>query len=73
MAAPTGSVSLNSQTITNVADPVNFKMQQTKGFVDSSQGLDVKDSCVAATTGNITISTALNNGDTFRWCYSFNN
>ena len=37
----------------------------TKGYVDGvSQGLDIKDSCVAATTANITISTALNNGDT---------
>ena len=65
MAAPTGSVSLNSQTITNVADPVNAQDAATKGFVEAtSQGLDVKDSCVAATTANITISTALNNGDT---------
>jgi hypothetical protein len=65
MAAPTGSVSLNSQTITNLADPVNTQDAATKGFVEAtSQGLDVKGSCVAATTGNITISTALNNGDT---------
>ena len=65
MAAPTGSVSLNSQTITNVADPVNAQDAATKGFVEAtSQGLDVKYSCVEATTGNITISTALNNGDT---------
>ena len=65
MAAPTGSVSLNSQTITNLADPVNASDAATKSFVEAtSQGLDVKDSCVAATTANITISTALNNGDT---------
>ena len=65
MAAPTSSVSLNSQTITNLADPVNTQDAATKGFVEAtSQGLDVKDSCVAATTANITISTALNNGDT---------
>ena len=65
MAAPSASVSLNSQTITNLADPVNTQDAATKGFVEAtSQGLDVKDSCVAATTGNITISTALNNGDT---------
>ena len=65
MAAPTGSVSLNSQTITNLSDPVNTQDAATKGFVEAtSQGLDVKDSCVAATTTNITISTALNNGDT---------
>jgi len=36
----------------------------TKGYVDSvSEGLDVKGSCVAATTANITIATALNSGD----------
>ena len=65
MAAPTGSVSLNSQTITNLADPVNASDAASKSFVEATaQGLDVKDSCVAATTGNITISTALNNGDT---------
>ena len=64
MAAPSGSVSLNSQTITNLGAPVNATDAATKSFVESTaQGLDVKDSCVAATTGNITISTALNNGD----------
>ena len=65
MTAPTGSVSLNSQTITNLADPVNTQDAATRGFVEAtSQGLDVKDSCVAATTANIVIATALNNGDT---------
>ena len=65
MAAPTGAVSLNSQKITNLAAPVNSNDAATRGFVESTaQGLDVKDSCKAATTGNITISTALNNGDT---------
>ena len=65
MAAPTGAVSLNSQKITNLAAPVNSNDAATRGFVESTaQGLDVKDSCKAATTGNITIGTALNNGDT---------
>ena len=65
MAAPTGSVSLNSQTITNLGAPVNASDAATKSFVESTaQGLDVKDSVVAATTANITISSALNNGDT---------
>ena len=64
MAAPTSSVSLNSQTITNLSDPVNTQDAATKGFVEAtSQGLDVKDSVKVATTGNITISTALNSGD----------
>ena len=65
MAVPTGSVSFNSQNITNVADPVNAQDAATKGFVEAtSQGLNVKNSCVVATTANITISTALNSGDT---------
>jgi len=64
MAAPTGSVSMNSQTITDLADPVNTQDAATKGFVEATaQGLDVKDSCKVATTGNITIATALNNTD----------
>ena len=65
MAAPTGSVSFNSQTITNVADPTADHMAANKGYVDGvAQVLDIKHSVQAATTGNITIATALNNGDT---------
>ena len=62
--APDGSVSLNSQKITNLATPTADGDAASKSYVDGvSQGLDVKASCIAATTGNITISTALNNGD----------
>ena len=64
MTAPSGSVGLNGQTITGLGAPVNATDAATKSFVESTaQGLDVKDSCVAATTANITISTALNSGD----------
>ena len=63
--APDGAVSLNSQKITNLATPTADGDAASKSYVDGvSQGLDVKDSCVAATTANITIATALNNGDT---------
>ena len=63
--APDGAVSLNSQKITNLATPTADGDAASKSYVDGvAQGLDVKDSCVAATTANITISTALNNGDT---------
>ena len=63
--APDGSVSLNSQKITNLATPTADGDAASKSYVDGvSQGLDVKDSVVAATTANITISSALNNGDT---------
>ena len=64
MTAPSGSVGLNGQTITGLGAPVNATDAATKSFVESTaQRLDVKDSCVAATTANITISTALNSGD----------
>ena len=63
--APDGAISANSQKITNLATPTADGDAASKSYVDGvSQGLDVKDSCVAATTGNITISTALNNGNT---------
>ena len=57
MAAPTASVSFNSQTITDVADPVNDQDAATKLYVDTvAQGLDPKDAARAGTTGNITLS-----------------
>lgn len=63
--APDGAVSLNSQKITNLADPTADADAANKGYVDGvAQGLDIKDSVRAATTANITISSALNNGDT---------
>ena len=65
LTAPDGAVSLNSQKITNLADPTADADAANKGYVDGvAQGLDIKESCQAATTANITISTALNNGDT---------
>jgi hypothetical protein len=57
MAAPTAAVSLNSQRITNLAEPSASTDAATKNYVDSvAQGLDVKTSVVAATTANITLS-----------------
>ena len=65
MTAPNGAVSFASQKITNLADPTADADAANKGYVDGvAQGLDIKDSCQAATTANITIATALNNGDT---------
>lgn len=57
MAAPTASVSLNSQKITNLATPTADADAATKAYVDATkQGLDVKDSVRVATTANITLS-----------------
>jgi len=63
MAAPTSAVSLNSQKITGLADPTADADAANKGYVDGvAQGLDVKDSVVATTTANGTLSTAFANG-----------
>jgi hypothetical protein len=65
MAAPAGAVSLNSQKITNLADPTADADAANKGYVDGvAQGLDVKDSVVATTTANGTLASAFANGQT---------
>jgi hypothetical protein len=57
MAAPTGSVSLNSQKITNLAAPVNSGDAVNKQYADAlSSSLDIKASVYVATTANITLS-----------------
>jgi hypothetical protein len=57
LAAPTASVSLNSQKIISLATPTADTDAATKGYVDSvAQGLDAKQSVRAATTANITLS-----------------
>lgn len=56
-AVPTGDVAFNAKKITGLADPTSDQDAATKYYVDSvAQGLDVKASVVAATTGNITLS-----------------
>ncbi len=56
-AAPTAAVSMNSQRITNLADPTGAQDAATKGYVDAAvNGTDWKQSVRAATTANITLS-----------------
>jgi hypothetical protein len=63
MAAPAAAVSMNSQKITGLADPTADADAANKGYVDGvAQGLDVKDSVVATTTANGTLSSAFANG-----------
>lgn len=58
-AAPTTSVSLNSNYITNLLDPVNPQDASTKRYVDLAvQGLNTKTACLAASVGNLTLSGA---------------
>lgn len=59
MAAPTGSVSLNNQKITNLAAPVNAGDAVNKSYADAlTSSLDIKASVRVATTANITLSGA---------------
>lgn len=55
----------NSNKITNLAAPTNSGDAANKAYVDAvSEGLHIHAAAVAATTGNINLSTALENGDT---------
>jgi len=65
LAAPTSSFSMNSQKITSLATPTSDSDAATKAYVDAATaGLNVHASVQAATTANITLASALENGDT---------
>ena len=62
--ASSKTIDMGANKVTGVAEPVAASDAATKAYVDAVKtGLDVKDSVRVATTANITIATALNNGD----------
>jgi hypothetical protein len=65
LSVPTSSFSMNSQKITSLATPTDATDAATKAYVDAvTEGLHIHTSVVAATTANVDLSTALENGDT---------
>ena len=65
LAVPTGSFSMNSQKITNLGTPSASTDAATVAYVDAATaGLNVHASVKTATTENITLATAVENGDT---------
>jgi hypothetical protein len=65
MAVPTASVALNAQKITGLATPTDATDAATKAYVDAvTEGLHIHPSVIAATTANVTLASALENGDT---------
>lgn len=65
MAVPTADVSMNGQTLTNLADPTNAQDGATKSYVDTqvaavAAGLDFKDSAkvLAVADGNLSTDFA---------------
>ena len=62
MAAPTASVSMNSQKIINLLDPTNPQDAATKNYVDSvATGLTTKAAVLVATTGALPTNTFSSN------------
>lgn len=65
IAAPTATVSMGSQVVSNVAAPVSGTDAANKTYVDNAiTGLDAKASVKAATTSAGTLATSFENGDT---------
>ena len=64
MASPTATVSANNQRIASVGTPTADTDAATKAYVDATkQGLNVKDPVRVASTANVAIASALENGD----------
>jgi hypothetical protein len=65
VGAPTAAVSMATYKITSLGTPTDATDAATKAYVDSvTEGLHIHESVVAATTANVTLASALENGDT---------
>ena len=65
LTAPTGSFSMNSQKITNLGTPTTDYDAATKAYVDAAvNNINVHESVVAATTANVNLTNAVDNGKT---------
>jgi hypothetical protein len=65
VGAPTGNVSMATYKITSLGTPTDGTDAATKAYVDSvTEGLHIHESVVAATTTNVNLANALENGDT---------
>jgi hypothetical protein len=64
VGAPTGNLSLATYKITSLGTPTDATDAATKAYVDSvTEGLHIHEAAVAATTANVNLSNALENGD----------
>jgi len=65
VGAPTGNVSMATYKITSLGTPTDSTDAATKAYVDSvTEGLHIHESARAATTANVNLANALENGDT---------
>jgi hypothetical protein len=64
VGAPTGNLSLATYKITSLGTPTDATDAATKAYVDSvTEGLHIHEAAVAATTANVNLANALENGD----------
>jgi len=60
----TGAIAMGTNKITGLGTPTDAADAVTKGYVDSvAEGLHIHESVVAATTTNVSLANALENGD----------
>jgi hypothetical protein len=61
----TGAIAMGTNKITGLGTPTDSTDAATKAYVDAvTEGLHIHPSVVAATTANVTLASALENGDT---------